>query len=146
MKEYQAVRATRSILEVCKTPELAAQVTLQPIDRFALDAAIIFADILLPLEAMGLHLEFAEGEGPIIDNPVRSRADVDRLLPIDGGELRYVCEAIDTRGEPWPIVSRSLGLQARRLPWPVMRSKAAVRGTISKRSRSCIVSRRPGIA
>jgi len=94
MKEYQAVRATRSILEVCKTPELAAQVTLQPIDRFALDAAIIFADILLPLEAMGLHLEFAEGEGPIIDNPVRSRADVDRLLPIDGGELRYVCEAI----------------------------------------------------
>src|ERR671918_633137 len=94
MSEYQAVRRKHSILEVCKTPELAAQVTLQPIERFPLDAAIIFADILLPLEAMGLHLEFAEGEGPIIDNPVRSRADVDRLLPIDGDELQYVCEAI----------------------------------------------------
>src|SRR6188472_1527768 len=94
MKEYQAVRATRSILEVCKTPELAAQVTLQPIDRFALDAAIIFADILLPLEAMGLHLEFAEGEGPIIHNPVRERADVERLKAIDGTELEYVAEAI----------------------------------------------------
>ena len=94
MKEYQAVRATRSILEVCKTPELAAQVTLQPIDRFALDAAIIFADILLPLEAMGLSLEFSEGEGPVIANPVRSGAAVDRLKTIDGDELRYVSEAI----------------------------------------------------
>jgi uroporphyrinogen decarboxylase len=94
MKEYQAVRATRSILDVCKTPELAAQVTLQPIDRFALDAAIIFADILLPLEAMGLSLKFTEGEGPVIDNPVRSRAAVDRLKTIDGDELRYVSDAI----------------------------------------------------
>ena len=94
MKEYQAVRATRSILDVCKTPELAAQVTLQPIDRFALDAAIIFADILLPLEAMGLNLEFTEGEGPVIANPVRSRAAVDRLMSIDGDELRYVSDAI----------------------------------------------------
>lgn len=94
MKEYQAVRATRSILEVCKTPELAAQVTLQPIDRFPLDAAIIFADILLPLEAMGLKLEFAEGEGPVIHNPIKSRADVDRLSSIDGEELRYVSDAI----------------------------------------------------
>ena len=94
MKEYQAVRATRSILEVCKTPELAAQVTLQPIDRFALDAAIIFADILLPLEVMGLSLEFTEGEGPVLANPVRSRTAVDRLKTIDGDELRYVCDAI----------------------------------------------------
>ncbi|WP_447986677.1 uroporphyrinogen decarboxylase [Nitrospira sp. Nam74] len=94
MKEYQAVRATRSILDVCKTPELAAQVTLQPIDRFALDAAIIFADILLPLEAMGLSLKFTEGEGPVIDNPVRSRGAVDGLKTIDGDELRYVSDAI----------------------------------------------------
>jgi uroporphyrinogen decarboxylase len=94
MKEYQAVRATRSILDVCKTPELAAQVTLQPIDRFALDAAIIFADILLPLEVMGLSLEFTEGEGPVIANPVRSGAAVDRLKLIDSDELRYVSDAI----------------------------------------------------
>lgn len=94
MQEYQAIRAKHSILEVCKTPELAAQVTLQPIDRFPLDAAIIFADILLPLEAMGLKLEFAEGEGPVIHNPVRDRASVDQLQPVDGDELAYVEAAI----------------------------------------------------
>ena len=66
MAEYRTLRAKHSILEMCKTPELAAQVTLQPIERFPLDAAIIFADILLPLEPMGIHLEFAQGEGPVI--------------------------------------------------------------------------------
>ena len=94
MTEYRALRAKHSILEMCKTPELAAQVTLQPIDRFPLDAAIIFADILLPLEPMGIHLEFAEGEGPVIENPVRDRAAVDRLKPVEGDELDYVAEAI----------------------------------------------------
>lgn len=94
MAEYRALRAKHSILELCKTPELAAQVTLQPIDRFPLDAAIIFADILLPLEPMGLSLEFAEGEGPVIHNPVRDQADVERLTVIDGGELDYVAEAV----------------------------------------------------
>ena len=94
MAEYRALRAKHSILELCKTPELAAQVTLQPIERFPLDAAIIFADILLPLEPMGLSLEFAEGEGPVNYNPVRDQADVERLKVIDGGELDYVAEAI----------------------------------------------------
>ncbi|MGH7166628.1 MAG: uroporphyrinogen decarboxylase, partial [Nitrospiraceae bacterium] len=94
MREYQAVRAKHSILEVCKTPELAAQVTLQPIDRFPLDAAIIFADILLPLEPMGIRLEFTEGEGPVIHNPVRDRAAVDHLRVVDGGELEFVADAI----------------------------------------------------
>ena len=94
MQEYQAVRATHSILDVCKTPELAAQVTLQPIERFPLDAAIIFADILLPLEPMGLSLHFAEGEGPVIDNPVRDRGAVERLRVTDGEELAFVEEAI----------------------------------------------------
>lgn len=94
MVEYRRLREKHSILELCKTPDLAAQVTLQPIDRFALDAAIIFADILLPLEPMGLSLEFAEGEGPIIHNPVRDRAAVDRLKVIDDTELQYVMDAI----------------------------------------------------
>jgi len=94
MEEYRAVRAKHSILEVCKTPELAVQVTLQPLDRFALDAAIIFADILLPLEPMGLRVTFEEGEGPVIHNPVRTRADVDALELADGSELGYVAEAI----------------------------------------------------
>jgi len=94
MAEYRVLRAKHSILELCKTPELAAQVTLQPIDHFPLDAAIIFADILLPLEPMGLRLEFAEGEGPVIHNPVRDHAAVERLNVFDGGELDYVDEAI----------------------------------------------------
>lgn len=94
MSEYRDLRTKHSILELCKTSELAARVTLQPIDRFPLDAAIIFADILLPLEAMGLQLEFAEGEGPVIHNPVRDRAGVDRLKMIDGDELQYVAEAV----------------------------------------------------
>jgi uroporphyrinogen decarboxylase len=94
MPEYRSLRAKHSILELCKTPELAAQVTLQPIDRFPLDAAIIFADILLPLEAMGLSLDFADGEGPVIHNPVRDRESVDRLKVIDGEELSYVAEAV----------------------------------------------------
>ena len=94
MAEYRALRAKHSILELCKTPELAVQVTLQPIDRFPLDAAIIFADILLPLEPMGLSLEFAEGEGPVIYNPVRDQAGVELLKVIDGGELDYVAEAV----------------------------------------------------
>ncbi len=94
MQEYQAVRKKHSILDVCKTPELAAQVTLQPIDRFPLDAAIIFADILLPLEPMGIPFSFEEGEGPVIHKPVRDRAAIERLRVIDGDELQFVCDAI----------------------------------------------------
>ena len=102
MSEYRTLRAKHSILEMCKTPELAAQVTLQPIERFPLDAAIIFADILLPLEPMGLNLEFAAGEGPVIHNPVRDRAAVDRLSVIDGDELDYV-----TDGEMWLFIGKT---------------------------------------
>lgn len=94
LPEYQEVRAGHSILEVAKTPELATRVTLQPVERFAVDAAIIFADILLPLEPMGASLEFAAGEGPVIHNPVRSGTDVKALRPLAPGALDFVCEAI----------------------------------------------------
>jgi uroporphyrinogen decarboxylase len=95
LPEYQEVRAGHSILEVCKTPELAVEVTLQPVRRFAVDAAIIFADILLPLEPMGLSLSFAAGEGPVIANPVRSAADVAALAPVHPeADLGFVLESI----------------------------------------------------
>ena len=94
MAEYQAIRRQHSILEVCKTPALAAEVTLQPIQRFQLDAAIIFADILLPLEAMGLNLEFVEGKGPIIDNPIRGEMGIVELRAVDGEAFGYAGEAI----------------------------------------------------
>ncbi len=94
MAEYQAIRRKYSILDVCKTPALAAEVTLQPIQRFQLDAAIIFADILLPLQAMGLNLEFVEGKGPVIDNPIRGEVGIVELRAVDGDAFGYAGEAI----------------------------------------------------
>ncbi len=94
MAEYQAIRRKHSILDVCKTPALAAEVTLQPIQRFQLDAAIIFADILLPLQAMGLNLEFVEGKGPVIDNPIRGEVGIVELRAVDGDAFGYAGEAI----------------------------------------------------
>ena len=94
MAEYRKIRASHSILEICKTPQLAAEVTLQPMQALDPDAAIIFADLLLPLEPMGLKLEFAAGEGPVIHNPVRTAEDVERLSTSNVSELGYVSEAI----------------------------------------------------
>jgi uroporphyrinogen decarboxylase len=101
MREYREVRAKTSFLELCKTPSLAAEVTVTAAERLGVDAAIIFADILLILEPMGIDLEFAHGEGPVIHNPVRSGTDVDRLREVDRVEaLDYVFEAISiTRRE-----------------------------------------------
>src|SRR3989442_6424449 len=81
--ESRARRARYGSLELCRTPGAAAEVTLQPIDRLGVDAAILFADILLLVEPLGVGLEFAKGEGPVIHRPVRSAADVDRLRPVD---------------------------------------------------------------
>jgi uroporphyrinogen decarboxylase len=95
MKEFREIRKKHPLLTVCKTPELATEVTLQPVDRLGVDAAILFADILLPLEPMGIDLEFAQGEGPVIHNPVREKGDVDRLRVIEPAEkLPFVGEAI----------------------------------------------------
>ena len=84
MPEYRALRQKHSILEICRTAELAAEVTMQPIKKFpGLDAAIIFSDILLLGEPMGIRVEFVKGEGPSIDNPVRTEADVAALKPVE---------------------------------------------------------------
>ena len=95
MSEYRRIREKYGLLEMFKTPEIAAEVTLQPIHAFAVDAAILFADILLPLEAMGLSLEFVEGEGPVLRNPVRSLKEAEALLIPDPEEsLGYVLETL----------------------------------------------------
>jgi uroporphyrinogen decarboxylase len=94
MKQYREIRAKASILEICKRPDLAAQVTLQPVEILDVDAAIIFADLLLPVEPMGLKLKFVAGEGPNIANPVRTSDDVDSLSISNTDELGYVGEAI----------------------------------------------------
>ena len=94
MAEYQAIRRQHSILKICKTPELAAEVTLQPINRFDVDAAIIFADILLPLDAMGLGLEFVETKGPVLQHPIRTEEDIVRLPEIGGEAFDYAFQAV----------------------------------------------------
>jgi uroporphyrinogen decarboxylase len=101
LKEYQEVRAKVDFLTLCKTPELAAKVTLQPIDILGVDAAILFSDILIPVEAMGMHLEFSEKKGPILNEPVRSKSAVDRLIiPDTEDSMPFVLETIRIlRGE-----------------------------------------------
>ena len=95
MSEYREVRARTSFLELCKTPSLAAEVTVTAVERLNVDAAIIFADILLILEPLGIELEFAAGEGPVIHNPVRVSSDVNRLRELeDANALEFVYEAI----------------------------------------------------
>ncbi len=94
MKQYRDIRAKHGILEICKRPDLAAQITLQPVEILDVDAAIIFADLLLPVEPMGLKLRFAAGEGPVIDNPVRTSSDIDSLSISNTDELGYVGETI----------------------------------------------------
>ena len=108
MENYRNLRQSYGILDIIKTPELAMEVTLQPINAFDLDAAIIFADILPPLEGMGLSLEFIKGEGPVIHNPVRSAQDVDNLATPDPREtlsftldaIRMTRQELDSRGIP----------------------------------------------
>lgn len=95
MEEYRALRAERPILELIKDPELAAEVTMQPLDAFDLDASIIFADILTLLEPMGLDLEFISGRGPVFHNPIRSVADAAALKDVDGKrDLHFTLDAI----------------------------------------------------
>ena len=94
LKPYRDIRAKHGILQICKNPELAAAVTLQPVEILDVDAAIIFADLLLPVEPMGLKLEFVTGEGPQIDNPIARSEDVDDLLTGNTDDLGYVGEAI----------------------------------------------------
>ena len=121
LPEYRAIRASAgSFLELCRNPELACEVTLQPLRRFPLDAAILFSDILTVPDAMGLGLYFSEGEGPRFEHPVRSAGEVAKLAAPDPEiELRYVMDAVRTihaelqgsvpligfSGSPWTLAS-----------------------------------------
>lgn len=95
MKEYQKIRSRVDFLTLCKTPELAAEVSLQPVDVLGVDAAILFSDILIPVEAMGMHLRFLEKKGPVFRKPVRNKSDVNRLIIPDTEEsMPFVLETI----------------------------------------------------
>ena len=120
LPEYRAVRAKSDFLTMCKTPELAAEVTIQPIDIIGVDAAILFSDILVIPEAMGMHLEMNEGKGPVFPHPIRTVDDAKNLKDIDPSkELKYVLDAVkltkknlDNRvpligfsGSPWTLLT-----------------------------------------
>src|SRR5512146_1710695 len=94
MAEYRAVRKHHSLVEICKTPTLAAQVTIEAAEILQVDAAIIFADLLLPLEVMGLPFRFEAGEGPVIEKPVRTASDVAALRTDRAADLGYVAESV----------------------------------------------------
>jgi uroporphyrinogen decarboxylase len=94
MAEYRAVRKQYSLIEICKKPEVAADVTITAAEALGVDAAIIFADLLLPLEVMGLPFRFSAGEGPVIEKPVREPADISRLRTDRAADLGYVSEAV----------------------------------------------------
>ncbi|HXY40237.1 MAG TPA: uroporphyrinogen decarboxylase [Vicinamibacteria bacterium] len=101
MAEYRKLRERHSLLELCRTPELAVEVTLQPIRAFSLDAAILFSDLLIPLAPMGIAFDFQQGEGPVIERPLRTASDVATLRRIDPrADLGFVLQAIRLlRGE-----------------------------------------------
>src|SRR5207249_3502880 len=94
MPEYRAVRKQYSLIEICKKPELAAEVTITAAEALGVDAAIVFADLLLPLEVMGLPFHFSTGEGPVIERPVRDAKDIERLRTDRAADLGYVAEAV----------------------------------------------------
>jgi uroporphyrinogen decarboxylase len=94
MAEYRAVRKHRSLIEICKNPQLAAEVTITAAEILQVDAAIIFADLLLPLEVMGLPFHFSAGEGPVIEKPIRDKTHIARLRTDLAADLGYVAEAV----------------------------------------------------
>ena len=95
MQEYRSVRSQVSFLELCKNPQLCSEVMCTAVNRLGVDAAIIFSDLLPILEPMGLELEFAKGEGPVIHNPIRESQDVDRVVELETvAELDFVIETV----------------------------------------------------
>src|SRR5881227_3214554 len=108
MPEYRAVRNAHSLIEICKNSELAAEVTITAAEKLDVDAAIIFADLLLPLEVMGLPFHFSAGEGPVVEQPLRTKAAVDALQTNRSSELGYVSESIRRVvkhfGEKLPVI------------------------------------------
>jgi uroporphyrinogen decarboxylase len=95
MPEYMAVRKHHSLLEICRTPEIAAEVTITAAERLGVDAAIIFADLLLPFTPMGLDFEFVNGEGPVVHNPIRTLEQIQALRTDRTDDLLYVSQAIE---------------------------------------------------
>ena len=145
MAEYRAIRSQVSFLELCKRPDLATEVTVTAAERLGVDAAILFADILLILEPLGLDLEFAKGEGPVIHNPVRTAADVDRVRLLgDVAPLGYVMEAVRSIRAALPPAMPLIGFAGAPFTLACYAIEGGDRGTTSRPRRSCMATPVPG--
>lgn len=94
LPEYRAIREGIPMLESCRTPDLVTEITLQPVRRYGVDAAIFYSDIVVPLAAIGVGIDIRPGVGPVLDDPIRSAADLDRLRPLDPDDVPYVTESV----------------------------------------------------
>ena len=94
LPEYRAVREKHGMFDIIRTPELTAEVTMQPVRRLGVDAAILFSDIVVPLKAIGIEVELKAGVGPVVDPPFRTASDIDRLRPLEPDDVAYVADAI----------------------------------------------------
>ncbi len=95
LPEYRGVRGEGSILDAIKVPDIAAEITLQPVKRYDIDAAVLFSDIVVPAHAVGFGIDVTPGTGPVADVPLRTRSDLDRLRPLEADDIVYVTETVD---------------------------------------------------
>ncbi len=124
MAEYRQLRQSVSFIELCKNPDLCAEVMLSTVEQLGVDAAIIFSDLLLILEPMGIDLEFSRGEGPVLSNPIRTVADVDRVVELESiAPLDFVIEAVQKTRAGLPDDLPLIGFAGARSRWPLMRSR-----------------------
>jgi uroporphyrinogen decarboxylase len=109
LPEYRAIRGDGSILDAIKKPALAAEITLQPVRRYGVDAAVLYSDIVVPAHAVGFGIDVAPGTGPVAEAPIRSRSDLDRLRPLDPDDIAYVSETVgivtDELGDATPVLA-----------------------------------------
>jgi uroporphyrinogen decarboxylase len=96
LPEYRALRTGRKMLDACSTPDLITEITLQPVRRYHVDAAIFFSDIVVPLRAIGLGIDIKPGTGPVVDHPIRSAADMSKLRPLEPDDVPYITKAVTT--------------------------------------------------
>src|SRR5580704_7823343 len=94
LPEYRQARGKTAMVEACTKPDLITELTLQPIRRYAVDAAILFSDIVVPRRAAGVKIDIRAGVGPVVDEPIRNQRDVDLLRPLEAGSVHYVAEAV----------------------------------------------------
>lgn len=96
LPEYRKLRAGVPMLESCMRPDMVVEITLQPVRRYGVDAAIFFSDIVVPLKAVGVDVDIQPGVGPVIDRPIRERADLDQLRELEPGDVPYITESVRT--------------------------------------------------